>query len=97
VFLTGAPVCCRFPVHPRSYNCTFTVFVTLLCQCVVNIILTTIGSCGERICQRDWSSCEQFIPLLQRRFGAHPLHRKKTTSDLHRLQRSRFVQDIFMI
>jgi len=30
VFLTGGPVCCRFAVHPRSYNSPFTVFVILL-------------------------------------------------------------------
>ena len=52
VFLTGVPVCCGFRfVHLRSYDCPFTVFMILLSLRVVNIILTTIGSCGERICQ----------------------------------------------
>ena len=67
------PVCCRFAVHPNSYDYSFTVFAILLSQCVVNITLTTIGSCGESICRRDESSLEQFTPSCNGGSGAHPL------------------------
>ena len=73
VFLTGAPACCRFAVHLRSYDCPFTVFVILLSQCVVNIILTTIGNCAERNCQQHGSLREQFTPHCKGGSGAHPL------------------------
>ena len=82
MFLTGAPVCCRFAAHPRSYNCPFTVFVILLSLCVVNIILTTIGSCGDRICQRDGSSREQFTPSCNGGSGAYPLHRPRLWNNI---------------
>ena len=75
VFSTGAPVCCRFAAHPRSYDFPFPI---LLSQCVVNIILTTIGSCGERISRRDGSSRQQFTPSCNCGSGAHPLQWRRS-------------------
>jgi len=39
----------------------------------MNIILATTGSCGERICQRDRSTREQFTPSCNGGSGAYPL------------------------